>query len=412
MPIRPSKLRAKLNELDDVEIDALCLDHFPAVYDKFGRGLQRTEKINLLLNYCRTRPFERERLCNLLKIEPDNSDSSIASVKSKKVATIILPMLIITGLIIVSFVFRPWGFLFPSIAPDETMKSLTLQLSSEPSLNLPPDQPPPNAKLGDTWTRPNDQAVMVYVPEGEFLMGSTEVQVQQAIDQCVNDGFEQNTCEIRYSNEMPQHPIIVKAFWLDRYEVTNSQYNQCVENGDCAPSNYIENPEYNKSNYPIVGVSWRDARNYCDWAHARLPTEPEWEYAARGEQSFLYPWGNNFDGGALNFCDTMCSGFWKATVSYDGYTKTAPVGSFVNGVSWCGTFDLAGNVWEWTSSLYQDYPYMAENERNDTELGGIRILRGGSWYSSQYFVRGAKRLWFTEEVTDDDIGFRCVRDSE
>jgi formylglycine-generating enzyme required for sulfatase activity len=237
----------------------------------------------------------------------------------------------------------------------------------------------------ETRTRSTDGMVMVYVPGGTFQMGSM-------------DGD---------SDEQPVHAVTLDAFWIDRTEVTNAQYRQCVEAGDCDEPGCWDMSDLNAPDQPVVCVNWYDAKAYCEWAGARLPTEAEWEYAARGPQGFVYPWGDRFDGERLNFCDANCTYSHKDTDYDDGHEKTAPVGSFETGASWCGAQDMAGNVREWTSSLYQDYPYQAGDGREDPASSGARVQRGGSWGGAAYIARSAARPRHYPLGRDVNWGFRC-----
>ena len=255
--------------------------------------------------------------------------------------------------------------------------------------------PPTDASLEDTWTRPADEMVMVYVPEGEFEMGIVP-QVKSV------------------------HSVALDGFWLDRTEVTNRQYRRCVEAEACNPpersDSFSGDAYYGESaydDYPILWVNWHQAVAYCEWAGARLPTEAEWEYAARGPAGRAYPWGNEFDGTRLNYCDANCEASGGAdTTADDGYAETAPVGSFPSGASWCGALDLAGNVYEWMADRYGEYPSEHQVNPQGPPSGGSRVLRGGSWEDKSLAVHSAfrgqldpDRIWYA-------LGFRCVRDSE
>jgi formylglycine-generating enzyme required for sulfatase activity len=233
--------------------------------------------------------------------------------------------------------------------------------------------------------------LMVYVPGGEFAMGSDER------DADADD------------NDFPQHKVTLGGFWIDRTEVTNGQYAFCVNDGVCKDSRYAGDSTFNGDDYPIVGVPWQDAADYCGRAGGRLPTEAEWEYAARGEQGARYPWGDTFDGARLNYCDVNCDeGPWADEAIDDGYAQSAPVGTYPGGASWCGALDMVGNVWEWVADWYGDYSAAAQTNPIDTESGNARVLRGGCWANDAVGVRGAYRIRIAGNVRHSNVGFRCV----
>jgi serine/threonine-protein kinase len=228
--------------------------------------------------------------------------------------------------------------------------------------------------------------VMVYVPAGEFEMGSTEG----------ND------------DEKPVHTVALDGFWIDQTEVSNAQYVRCVEAGDCSPpresGSTTRDPYYGNStyeDYPVIYVSWRQAADYCAWAGGRLPTEAEWEYAARGGDGRTYPWGDGApDCSKANYrgVDGLCVG------------DTSGVGSYPAGASWCGALDMAGNVWEWVADWYGGYPSGRQVNPTGPSSGEYRGLRGGSWLDSRNHARCAFRNW-GRVLTHwyDHVGFRCAR---
>jgi formylglycine-generating enzyme required for sulfatase activity len=251
----------------------------------------------------------------------------------------------------------------------------------------------PTPTPADTWVRPADGMVMVYVPAGEFEMGKKETY-----------------------DERPVHTVALDAFWIDRTEVTNAQYALCVADGVCDEAGFANDADFNGDDYPVVGVSWYDANTYCSWVDARLPTEAEWEYAARGEQRYVYPWGDEFDCSLGNFDDETQRDDYLVPggVGCDGYERTAPVGSFPTGASWCGALDLAGNVWEWVADWYDRDYYERSPTQNPLgpEEGDGKVLRGGSWNDVPYYLRSANRFRNPPDGSYGGVGFRCARGSE
>jgi formylglycine-generating enzyme required for sulfatase activity len=246
------------------------------------------------------------------------------------------------------------------------------------------DASPTAGDRSDTWTRPADGMVMVYVPAGEFTMGSTEDDVDAGGD------------------EMPQHTVYLDAFWIDRNEVTNAHYQTCVDAGACTPSRCALEDYLNDAQQPVVCVNWDDAQVYCQWAGARLPTEAEWEKAARGTDERIYPWGDEAPD-----CD-------KA--NFSGCNEgTNRVGTCWAGASPYGALDMAGNALEWVADRYDLNYYARSPERNPQgpEAGPWRVLRGGSWGDAPNRLRAATRYGDTPTDSFEYWGFRCARsDSE
>ncbi len=230
--------------------------------------------------------------------------------------------------------------------------------------------------------RGNLMVEQVFVPAGSFRMGS----------------------EYGEENELPVHQVKLDAFWIDRTEVTNAQYAACVDAGACDPPQYKssltrksyyddDDPAY--ADYPVIYVSWENAVKFAAWAGGRLPTEAEWEYAARGPEVRAYPWGNTFNGERLNFCDLTCPLGHRNTAWDDGHADTAPVGSYLEGASWVGALDMAGNVGEWVGDRYAGDYYAGSPGDNPTgpDTGEYRALRGGSWNLDRRYMRAAHRSY-------------------
>jgi formylglycine-generating enzyme required for sulfatase activity len=236
-----------------------------------------------------------------------------------------------------------------------------------------------------------------------------------------------DTCSLFYfKDEAPARTVELPAYYIDRYEVTNSAYAQCVAAGECpepyldsshSRGNYYSDPEY--ASYPVVFTGWDGASAYCQWRGGRLPTEAEWEKAARGTDGRAFPWGDQLDAAKANFCDANCDRSWANSAHDDGYFDTAPVGSFPEGASPYGALDMAGNASEWTADLYGPYPG-GEAETESDHYGSTYVRRGGSWYSLGSDLRVTRRDKDLPVIQDDGtdaylannrIGFRCVVDA-
>jgi formylglycine-generating enzyme required for sulfatase activity len=203
----------------------------------------------------------------------------------------------------------------------------------------------------------------------------------------------------------PEHPVDLDAFYIDFYEVTNALYKVCEAEGVCDPPqssgsqnhpDYYDNPQFD--NYPVINVDWYQARTYCQWRGARLPTEAEWEKAARGTDGRRYPWGAGLDESFANF-------HWSVG-------DTTEAGDYEDGKSPYGLYDMAGNVWEWVNSLDWEYPYDATDGRESPEDNGSRIMRGGGWGADgDISVSTYIRFAYEPSHTNVDLGFRCAMDA-
>lgn len=221
---------------------------------------------------------------------------------------------------------------------------------------------------------------MVLIPSGEFIMGT----------------------DTRHKDEGPMHKVYLEDFYIDVYEVTVQKYSVFLNETDYpAPSSFINGgfPEFAKD-HPVTFVSWYDAKNYCKWAGLRLPTESEWEKAARGTDGRDFPWGND----------------WNKDFSNNPIKESTgpePVGSYENGKSPYGLYDMSGNVWEWVDESYHGHP--GQTFVNPEYNESYKILKGGSWWNCMYYSCGLSapvynRSFFEPETTNNNFGFRCARD--
>ena len=257
---------------------------------------------------------------------------------------------------------------------------------------------------------------LLCVPTGEFTMGSGD------------------------NDEKPPHIVYLDAFWIDQTEVTNAMFRKFVDETHyetdaekAGSANVFDPVTYSwpatnganwrhprgsdsdlngQDDYPVVQVTWNDAKAYCEWAGRRLPTEAEWEKAARGTDGRTYPWGfQAVAGNLLNFADRNLEVPWGDKNVDDGYQYAAPVGHYPEGKSPYGALDMAGNVWEWVADWYGETTYASSPGRNPTgpETGSAHVVRGGGWNDGAADVRAARRYGLGPDGLGENGGFRCAR---
>jgi len=246
-------------------------------------------------------------------------------------------------------------------------------------------------------TNPKDGAEMVWVPAGNFLMGSVDADIRELLLR------KPKLRAALFDDEKPQHTVYLDGYWIYKYEVTVAQYRKfCAETGRKMPAQ----PEWSTEKHPVVNVTWYDAVAYAQWAGAQLPTEAQWEKAARGVDARRYPWGNEWiEERCNNWSDTNPLG-----MGMHGKCAT-PVGSYLGCASPYGVQDMAGNVWEWCQDVYDKDYYAKSPAKNPTgpDKGEFRVLRGGAWGSTSVTTRSACRLRESPDTTfHDDGGFRCA----
>jgi len=320
-------------------------------------------------------------------------------------------ILIPAGLVAV-IAFAVWGMpplaalLAPIHAPTATVAHIPTSIRTATATHAPTptrtstptltriSSPSPTLGIGSIWTSPLDLMVMVYVPEGDFSMGSNNWRL----------------------DEQPVHTVYLDAFWIDQIEVTNRMYTLCMAEGACltpANSSYCGSSGFD--NCPVANVDWNMAEAYCRWAGRRLPTEAEWEKAARGTDGRTYPWGNSSP--TCSLATLLNLGYGTSLCESESWLELTIGGSHPAGASPYGALDMAGNVWEWVNDWYSASYYSQSPEGNPTgpASGNYHVLRGVSWMQNIESVRSAYRFGFGDNYDVGGhlgIGFRCARGAQ
>ncbi len=321
----------------------------------------------------KTQTFEESRV----KKETDGSADEASQRKREKLSEkekIVIPSLIVF-LIIFSAVVLGNKNKNAGVAPESN-------LASEAAAN----------------SGPKPQGDMILISAGEFLMGSTEKQAIEAWQK--NDGdYDRED----YLAEYPRRKITLGNFYIDKKEVSNSDYEIFIgATNHVAPALWSDQ-NLNSPNQPVVGVDWNDADGYCRWLGERLPTEAEWEKAARGTDGRIWPWGNVWDGAMDNHGNSTEYGFDES----DGYKYTAPVGAEL-GVSPYGVLNMAGNAYEWVADDFDAYPGNDKYAQQDFNKG-FKVFKGGAYTDGQSDQRPASRIGYQKDYKDVDVGFRCAK---
>ena len=383
-------------------------------YEKLMRALRvRAEEIDVTLQdkknwlpTLNTQPIvekKHPKVEALLKQKTENPKLKKEIQKSKGLQKIAIGFggLAMLSLVVIFGLLHPWNKIpAPVVAVTHTPSSMTFTPTN--LITLAPTKtivPTPTLGIGSTMVSEKDGATLVFVPAGDFLMGSADDDLLAAPD------------------EKPQHKVTLDAFWIDKTEVTNAMYAKCVADGVCKKPfklsssthpNYFGNSEFDNS--PVIYVDWNMAKTYCEWAGRELPTAAQWEKAARGPNGNIYPWGNVFDGLRGNFCDVNCAKPWANKTFNDGYSDVSPVGKFPLGQSFYGALDMAGNVGEWVNDWYSETYYQNSPSVNPLgpSTGTYRGLRGGSFIWKSDYVRAADNGYDLPKVPGKYFGIRCA----
>jgi iron(II)-dependent oxidoreductase len=264
---------------------------------------------------------------------------------------------------------------------------------------------------------------MVSVRAGHFQRGSSRQSMETGLKIC-NETYTAECNLAWFEREGPRSKVFVSAFEIDKFEVSNAEYGACVRSGSCKPVAWNRCSLFDESTgswgvgitphthlqrpkHPAVCTSWEDADTFCRWAGKRLPTEAEWEKAARGDRDAReFPWGNQFDANLLNWGENTGFG------SQDGFVTSSPVGYYQRGASPYGAYDMAGNAMEWTADWFDESSYRSANKRDPrggTSASGSRIARGGSWTFAGNAGRVSYRFFLDPTTREDGVGFRCAR---
>ena len=319
------------------------------------------------------------------------------------------PMMIIAGvafllMVVISLLWSIRSLNSPPVSENNTPSAFSTIPPNENENQggptaIPTDDPAQTSGSSDI-TDPHGVSMRL-VPAGEFTMGS-DADNALAVCQKYSSGCDGGW----YVDEEPPHTVSLDAFYIDTYEVTNALYADCVNEGACRPPtqsstdtrpSYYDEAEFD--DFPVLYVDWNMATTYCEWRGGRLPTEAEWEKAARGTDGRAFPWGQEADDTYANY--GVANG------------DTTRVGEYESGKSAYGVYDMAGNVWEWVSDWYAERYYQNSPASNPTgpDSGDGKVVRGGSWYDTAELIRTSVRNRFDPAEVQNNFGFRCALDA-
>ncbi len=245
---------------------------------------------------------------------------------------------------------------------------------------------------------------VVSIAGGFFAMGSDDADILYAVELCTRATDDPALCRPElFLEEQPQHRVYVGPFRVDRSEVSQLDYQRCVDRGACSPLRLLDtDARISSPDLPAAGITAAEAQRYCAWLGGRLPTEAEWERAARGGSARRFPWGQLWNGRVANH--------GQRGAGEDGYEYAAPVRALPDGKSAYGLLQMAGNVWELTADRY-DRDYYAKSGQVDPQgpaTGDEQVIRGGSWRSPLHNLRAAQRASLKQGESRPDVGFRCA----
>ncbi len=296
--------------------------------------------------------------------------------------------------------------LFPNLARAQASSKASFKASTETRPWKHPARKQ-SSQLGVAWLSA-PASTMIRIPASTFIMGSTRDEIVEAAARCALSSGAATCKPEQFSDELPAHRVSLSSYWIDRTEVTVREYQRCVALKRCEPVPYWRGAErFEKPEYPVTLVRWKDAQDYCRFRGARLPTEAEYERAARGLSRRWFPWGNLFNRRAANHGR---SGLASAD-GQDGFLELAPVGSFAAGQTPNKIMDLAGNVAEWVYDRYGAYTADAVRDPKGPKSNpsSSRVFRGGHFASPPVRLRAASRGHAPPNTRQPQLGFRCAR---